>query len=195
MEYDYVLVVLYGVLQLIDKLARLEITMANTDFDTLATFWDERLNPELQMERDKVMERIEAFISGFNTCALATGSGDYVRCTPVEFSYFNQTFWIFSEGGHKFIGLKDNKHVSLAIFEQYGGVGKFKGLQVMGMAEMIPVESDEYARAVEHKGLRVEAMRKMNPPINLIKITPTHMDYLDPECKKDGFTSRQAVEF
>ena len=96
MEYDYVLVVRYGVLQLIDKLARLEITMANTDFDTLATFWDERLNPELQMERDKVMERIEAFISGFNTCALATGSGDYVRCTPVEFSYFDQTFWIFS---------------------------------------------------------------------------------------------------
>ena len=65
----------------------------------------------------------------------------------------------------------------------------------MGMAEMIPVESDEYARAVEHKGLRVKAMRKMNPPINLIKITPTHMDYLDSECKKDGFTSRQAVEF
>ena len=35
---------------------------------------------------------IEDYIQRGNTCALATGAGDYVRCTPIEYSYHDGCF-------------------------------------------------------------------------------------------------------
>lgn len=53
----------------------------------------------------KVKEIIENYISDNNVCALATGTGDYVRCTPLEYSYHDGKFWIFSEGGETLDGI------------------------------------------------------------------------------------------
>ena len=41
-----------------------------------------------------------------------------VRCTPLEYSYHDGCFGIFTESGEKFIGLEKNKNVSLAVFEK-----------------------------------------------------------------------------
>ena len=63
------------------------------------------------------MEVLES-LHGNVVCALAAGIGDYVRCTLLEYSYHDGQFWIFTEGGEKFIGLERNKNVSLAVFEE-----------------------------------------------------------------------------
>ncbi len=45
---------------------------------------------------------VEEYIQANNTCALATAAGDFVRCTPLEYTYHDDCFWIFfSEGGEK----------------------------------------------------------------------------------------------
>ena len=75
---------------------------------------------------------------------LATGTGDYVRCTPIEYSWHDGCFWMFSEGGKKFIGLEKNPNVCLAIYNKYEGFGKLHGMQVMGTAELV----EPFSRAI-----------------------------------------------
>ena len=52
---------------------------------------------------DNVLKNeIEKFILNHNTCALATGSGSFIRCTPIEYQYYKNNFYIITEGGLKF---------------------------------------------------------------------------------------------
>ncbi|MBE5906336.1 MAG: pyridoxamine 5'-phosphate oxidase family protein [Lachnospiraceae bacterium] len=145
------------------------------------------------MEPEALKERIEQFIKGHNTCALAVASGTFVRCTPIEYNYVDKCFYLFSEGGLKFKALKDNKQVSLAIYEPYGGFGELKSLQVQGEAAMVEPFDAEYLKIMEYKKIPLEAMKKLPQPMNLIKITPTSYDYLDSDLKKAGFGVRQHV--
>ena len=89
---------------------------------------------------------------------------------------------------------KDNKNVSFAIYEPYGGFGQLKSLQVMGVASLIEPFSDEYLKILEHKKIPVEAMKKLPQPMNLIKIYPESYDYLDSDLKKEGYGSRQYLD-
>ena len=82
------------------------------------------------------MEVLES-LHGNVVCALAAGIGDYVRCTLLEYSYHEGQFWIFTEGGEKFIGLERNKNVSLAVFEKPPDFGALKSVLVMGTAKLI----------------------------------------------------------
>ena len=97
--------------------------------------------------------------------------------------------------GLKFKALKDNKHVAFAIYEPYGGFHQLKSLQVMGIASMVEPFTDEYLKIMEHKKIPVEAMKKLPQPMNLIKVVAVSMDYLDSDLKKEGFASRQHIEF
>ena len=78
------------------------------------------------------MEVLES-LHGNVVCALAAGIGDYVRCTLLEYSYHDGQFWIFTEGGEKFIGLERNKNVSLAVFEKPPDFGALKSVLVMDL--------------------------------------------------------------
>ena len=50
---------------------------------------------------------------------------------------YDGKFWMFSEGGRKFIGLEKNSHVCLAIYDKYDGFGNLRSLQVTGIAAMV----------------------------------------------------------
>ena len=89
------------------------------------------------MPKEALKQAIDAYVNANNTCALATGTGDYVRCTPIEYSFHDGKFWMFSEGGEKFIGLEKNANVCLAIYDKYDGFGNLKSVQIMGKAEMV----------------------------------------------------------
>ena len=58
------------------------------------------------MPKDELQRAVEKYIGENNTCALARGAGDFVRCTPIEYSYHDGKFRMFSEGGEKFIGVE-----------------------------------------------------------------------------------------
>ena len=123
--------------------------MTHEQFEQAAQYWNKK--EKITMPEEALKQAVEKYIHENNTCALATGSGDYVRCTPIEYSYHDGKFWMFSEGGEKFIGLEKNANVSLAIFDKYDGFGNLKSLQIMGRAEIIEPFSDSYNAHAEYK--------------------------------------------
>lgn len=146
------------------------------------------------MPKDQLKKVIESYITENNTCALATGTGDYIRCTPLEYSYRDGKFWIFSEGGEKFIGLEKNENVCLAVFDKYQGFANLKSIQVMGKARIIEPFSEEYILQAQYKKIPIEALKKLNPPMHLICVTPWKIEALFADLKKEGYDSRQTYE-
>ena len=71
--------------------------MTHEQFEKAADYWKNK--GITAMPKEELKKAVEEYIAANNTCALATGTGDYVRCTPIEYSYHNDKFWMFSEGG------------------------------------------------------------------------------------------------
>lgn len=59
------------------------------DYQKAAAYWDETDKNAVKMERTELLKEIETFIRAHNTCALATGYGDQVRCTPIEYKHLS----------------------------------------------------------------------------------------------------------
>lgn len=156
-------------------------------------YWDEKDAGSVKLDRAKLQAMIEDFIQQNNTCALATGAGDYVRCTPIEYSYHDGCFWMFSEGGKKFIGLAKNSNVCLAIYDKYQGFGKLHGMQVMGRAELVEPFSETYNAHAAFRKIPLDALRKLSSPMHLIRVCPTRIDCLFSEFKELGCGPRQTL--
>ena len=167
--------------------------MTHDQFKKAADYWKNKKQNAMPDERLK--KTVLEYISSNNTCALATGTGDYVRCTPIEYSYHDEKFWMFSEGGEKFIGLEKNENVCLAIYDKYEGIGNLKSIQIMGKAEIVEPFSDTYNTHAQIKKIPIEALKKLPSPMNLICVTPVKMEVLFSEFKKSGYSSRQTIEF
>ena len=82
--------------------------MWEIDYDAAAEHWINKDKESVHMDSAALEEKIEDFIKANNTGALATASGDFVRCTPIEYNYIGGAFYLLSEGGLKFKALKDN---------------------------------------------------------------------------------------
>ena len=165
------------------------------DYRKATSYWEEKEAHAVKMEHGALLQEMEKFILAHNTCALATGCGDFVRCTPIEYSYKDGFFWLLTEGGLKFRALEGNKNVSLAIFDGYTGFSQLGGMQIAGTAELVEPWSAEYLELFEFKKLSVENMKKLPVTLHLIKITPRCIDFLSSEFKKSGFDSRQQLCF
>ncbi len=165
------------------------------DYQKATSYWTEKDSDAVLMDRDTLLVEIEKFILAHNTCALATGSGDFVRCTPIEYNYKDQMFWLFSEGGLKFSALESNNNVCLAIFDGYTGFSQLGGMQISGTAELVEPWSAEYMDLLEFKKLSAENLKKLPITMYLIKVTPSRIDFLWSEFKKAGYASRQHLCF
>lgn len=169
--------------------------MTHDDFKRIANHWKAKEADSVKLERKVLLASAKDYIKANNTCALATGAGDFVRCTPIEYIYYDEVFWMFSEGGEKFIALEHNKNVCMAIYDKYEGFGNLKGMQVSGIAKLIEPFSKEYISIAEFKKIPIDALKKLSEPMNLIKVIPKRIDYLNSDFKKDGFSCRQAIVF
>ncbi len=170
--------------------------MTTEEYKKAADFWTAKESNAMPVEQLKTV--VEEFLRDSSVCALATGSGDYVRCTPLEYSYHDGKFWIFTEGGEKFIGLEKNRNVSLAVFDKNPDFGELKSVQVMGEAKLIEPMSAEYVAHAEYKKVPVTALQKLadqGHPMHLICIVPIRADVLFSELKKQGYDSRQKLDF
>ena len=170
--------------------------MTTEQYKSAANFWKEKERTEMPTEQLKPI--VEEYLSAGSVCALATGAGDYVRCTPLEYSYHDGKFWIFTEGGEKFIGLEKNSNVSLAVFDKNPNFGELKSVQIMGKAAVIELMSAEYVAHAEYKKIPVAALQKLaddGHPMHLLCVKPTRADVLFSAFKKQGYDSRQALEF
>ena len=170
--------------------------MTTEEFKSAAKFWKEKERAEMPAEQLKAV--VEEYLGSSSVCALATGSGDYVRCTPLEYSYHDGKLWIFTEGGEKFIGLEKNDNVSLAVFDKNPSFGELKSVQIMGRADIIEPMSEVYIAHAEYKKIPVTALQNLadqGHPMHLICITPVRMDVLFSDFKKQGYDSRQVLNY
>ncbi len=161
------------------------------DYKKAASYWIEKDEKAVPMDRDTLLTWIEKFIMAHNTCALATGCGDFVRCTPIEYNYKDESFWLLSEGGLKFCGLEGNKNVCLAIYDGYTGFDQLGGMQITGTADLVEPWTGEYMDLLEFKKIPAQNLKKLPAMLYLIKVTPTCIDFLCSEFKNLGFDSRQ----
>lgn len=166
--------------------------MTHDEFEKAAQYWNNK--EKTVMPQEQLRQAVDAYIKANNTCALATGTGAYVRCTPIEYSFHDGKFWMFSEGGEKFIGLEKNDNVCLAIYDRYDSFGNLKSLQIMGKAEMIEPFSDVYKAHAEYKKIPLAALEKLESPMNLICVTLVKIEVLFSEFKKEGYSIRQTIE-
>lgn len=178
-----------------EKVNKKKHALTHEEYIQAAEYWKQKDAQAVKVDRETLQKEIEAYIQENNTCALATGAGEFVRCTPVEYSYHDGAFWIFSEGGEKFVALEKNKNVCLVIFDKYQGFGNLKGMQVTGKAVMPEYFSEEYVHAAELRKIPVAALKKLPHPMNLIKIIPDKIEFTNSEFKKAGADSRQVLQF
>ena len=169
--------------------------MTPEEFDQAAVYWTDKEDTERLMPAGELAAAIDTFLSAHNTCALATGSGVFVRCTPLEYAWRADAIWIFSEGGLKFRGLKGNDKVSVAVFEPYDGFGKLASAQVTGTAELIDASDPSFAEAAAAKGIPDAALEKVADRLHLIKIVPSRIDLLCSDLKDRGYDARQHLEY
>ena len=167
--------------------------MTKEAYQAAARYWEEKAAVSVKLEPDKLQAMAEEYIRANNTCALATGTGDYVRCTPIEYGWHDGSFWMFSEGGKKFIGLAENPHVCLAIYDRYEGFGKLHGMQIMGLAELVEPFSEAYKAHAAWKKIPLDALRKLPSPMHLIRVQPTRIDCLFSDFKELGCAPRQTL--
>ncbi len=163
------------------------------DYQKAASYWEEK--DTVKMEKSKLIQEVEKFIASHNTCALATGCDDFVRCTPIEYTYMDRKFWMLSEGGLKFKALEKNKKVCLAIYDSFSGFGTLGGMQITGMAELVEPWSEEYLSLLKFKHIAADKLRKMPGTMYAIKITPVQVEYLSSSLKKKGYDSRQRLDW
>lgn len=164
------------------------------DYERAAGFWLEKDAGAKRMGRDALKSEAEKYILSHNTCALAAASGGFVRCTPMEYTYRDGSFWLFSEGGLKFRALSGCSSVCLAVFDSYAGFGALSGMQITGRAEMVEPWSREYLEAMAAKSIPESALRALEHPMYLIKVVPSGIDFLNSDFKKLGFDPRQHLE-
>jgi len=94
----------------------------------------------------------------------------------------------------KFYGIERNKNVCLAIYEEYDTFANCHGLQVSGTIEVIEQYSNEYNEVFAYKHIPIEAVKKMNHPMHLLKITPQEFNILSSDFKRNGLdTYRQKL--
>ena len=169
--------------------------MTHEEYQSAARFWIAKDAAGKKADRETLLAAVGAYIAANDTCALATGAGDFVRCTPIEYSWHDGAFWMFTEGGQKFAALEKNPNVCLAIFDKYEGFGKLHGMQVTGVAKAIEPFSDAYCRAAEVKKIPLEALRKLPQTMHLLCVLPTAIDFLSSDFKQQGLDSRQHLDF
>lgn len=59
--------------------------MTHEEFEKAAQYWNNK--EKTVMPQEQLRQAVDAYIKANNTCALATGTGAYVRCTPIEYCF------------------------------------------------------------------------------------------------------------
>ena len=165
--------------------------MTEDELDKAESYWTSQEKDAKKMPAEVLREKAEAFLASHNTCALACGAGDFVRCTPLEYRWKQHTFVIVSEGGEKFFHLKSDPAVAVAVFEPYAGFGKLASLQAEGTAAVDRLDGESYERLSAWVDYPRAVFQKLDHPMYLIRIMPSRMDVLCSDFKEQGFGTRQ----
>ena len=152
--------------------------------------------PEAPMPTDALRARIDDFLAAHNTLALATGCGNWVRCTPLEYLRVNGALYILTEGGLKFKGIWWNGAISAAVYDSYDGMDSLAGLQMTGKAAYIDPLSDEYRSVIEARGVQLQQLQQlqqMPAMLHAVRLDITRYELLDGALRSEGYAARQVL--
>lgn len=149
-----------------------------------------------EINRRKLESMICDFLKTQSTCVIATCSDSIPRASTVEFFPVGLTVYIITEGGKKLENIRKNPGVSIALSAPFTGWKGLKGLQMSGTAEIGRKGSAIFAEGVKaykkRKGLKKVLMPDF---MNILKIIPSQIDYIDSELEKKGYEIRQTISF
>ena len=168
--------------------------MNEIDFRHHQQFWKEMLKTSVKMDPEQVSAHIMNYIEKHNTCCMATGYGDFIRNTPIEYTWLDGSFWVCTEGGDKFIGLEHNCNVSLGICDPYVSDDDSHGLQVTGTVEFYDRYSEEMKKVLAFKNIPYELIETAPVIVVLIRIVPKRYEMYDTDFVKQGYDVRQTME-
>lgn len=147
------------------------------------------------MPEEMLKEEIEGFLKAHNTCALATGSGDMVRVTPIEYMYKDSYIYFITEGGEKFSNILLNPKVSIAIYEDYKNMVDLSSMQITGACSLVTRGTEEYYNVFMARGIKKEALDKIPVFMNLLKVKIDKIETLISKFKGIGYDARQVIKF
>ena len=78
--------------------------MTHEQFKEAAEYWTKK--EQTDMPREDLKKAIDAYVAKNNTCALATGTGEFVRCTPIEYSFHDEKSGCFQKVERSLSGLR-----------------------------------------------------------------------------------------
>jgi nitroimidazol reductase NimA-like FMN-containing flavoprotein (pyridoxamine 5'-phosphate oxidase superfamily) len=152
------------------------------------------------MPLNQLEKRIIEFLEGQNMCVLATCSNDFPRATPVEYHSKGTTLYFVGEPGTKLKNIKNNPSVSVGIFHPYIGWDSAKGAQITGKAKIISrknsTEFKEGLAAYQWEKTAKELGLKTFPErgVELVKVEPKKIEFIDMSLRKMGYSSRQTLK-
>ena len=149
--------------------------------------------PAAAMDEKELLEEIRNFVEQHETLALATAADRYIRCTPLEYTFIDDVFYIATEGGNKFRGIIENGRVSAAIFDPMSGLKETASLQLLGEAEAVEVGSPEYQVAMTAKHITEERLKELPITMFLIRLTPLRYEYTNPRLSERGYDVSQSL--
>jgi nitroimidazol reductase NimA-like FMN-containing flavoprotein (pyridoxamine 5'-phosphate oxidase superfamily) len=145
-------------------------------------------------------KRILQFLKKQNMCVLATCGDNVPRATPIEYHSKGITIYFVGEPGIKLENIKKNPSVSLGIFLPYIGWESVKGAQITGKAKIISRENltefKEGLAAYKWEKTAKEFGLKTFPEtgVELVKVEPEKIEFIDISLKKLGYSPRQTLE-
>ena len=170
--------------------------MKESGFEQAARFWDRKDADSEKMDPAKLREETDKFLLSHKVCALATGTGDMIRCTPLEYTWHDGALWIFSEGGKKFAGIAANSHAALAVFDTNTEFGKLHSIQMTGTVSVIDdTEDPAYEAEAAFRKIPIKMLQGMQEPMYLIRFAPKEAIFLNSDFKAQGLDSRQKLVF
>ena len=162
------------------------------NYETAAEFWLEKDKDAVKMPPDELRKELDTFLKDEKVCTLAVADGDFIRCTPLTYTYREGRFYIFSEGGLKFRALAKNKNIALEVHAEYHGLGSAKSVQVTGEALVIGAAEESFIAHADAAGMNGASLKKMG--LILIVVTARKLEYLNSELRKRGYCPRQQLD-
>jgi hypothetical protein len=144
-------------------------------------------------------EHIIEFLKAQNMCVLATCGDGLARATPIEYRSKGITICFVGEPGTKIKNIKKNQNVSIGIFLPYIGWDSAKGAQITGKAKIIfrenSAEFKEGLKAYQWgKTAKELGIKTLPATVELIKVEPEKIKFIDMSLKKLGYSPRQALK-
>jgi general stress protein 26 len=149
-----------------------------------------------ELSRDVLEQLVVAFLESEGMCVMATCRNDVPRASAVEFFPEGTTLYVMTEGGVKIENLKENPRVSVAVHTSFLAWDRIKGVQITGTAEIGQSGSEIFLAGERvYASSKGEFDMKLPELMNVIKITPLKIEYLDTTLQANGYDARHVLEY